>query len=87
MKLSYPLGTADSGPMEGKWFPFGVGIDCHKDMVWVCVLQPNYDTHKQERSRGKVGTDATDLQPPVFAPLMKKPFFTSHKSAHGWALG
>ena len=34
MKLSYPLGTADSGPMEGKWFPFGVGIDCHKDMVW-----------------------------------------------------
>jgi hypothetical protein len=62
MKLAYPLDVEDVGQIPGKWFPFGVGIDCHKAMVWACVLQPDYRTNTQQRTRAKFGTDATDVQ-------------------------
>ncbi len=38
MKLNYPLNQPIVERMTGKWRKYGVGIDCHKDMVWVCVL-------------------------------------------------
>ncbi len=61
MKLRYPTGVPEFDTVAGSWFPFGVGIDCHKEMVWVCVLQPDYQQNSQSRAVGKFLTTPMDL--------------------------
>ncbi len=61
MKLSYPTERPHFEAVEGSWFPFGVGIDCHKDMVWVSILRPDYETNKQSRWTAKFLTTPQQL--------------------------
>jgi transposase len=61
-KLRFPTGLSYSDEVGGKWFPYGVGIDCHKDMVWVCVLQPVYDSGRQKRELCKFSTSQDGLK-------------------------
>lgn len=61
MKLRFPVEKAESDFQPGKWRPFGVGIDVHKDMVWVCVLRADYVHNKQERRVVKFETTAEGL--------------------------
>src|SRR5579883_1911573 len=62
MKLSFPLGVENRDTVSGKWRPFGVGIDVHKEMLWACVLCPEYAASKQHRSLCKFATDRCGLQ-------------------------
>ncbi|MGH6793692.1 MAG: IS110 family transposase, partial [Methylocella sp.] len=61
-KLRHPTNVTHSDEVEGKWFPYGVGIDCHKDMVWACVLRPVYDSGKQKRDLSKFSTSLAGLK-------------------------
>jgi hypothetical protein len=77
VKLGHPLGVEDAGPIPAKWFPFGVGIDCHKEMVWACVLQPDYATSvgKGTRRRGKNEFSCCKVEPPsVYRSLIPQTF-------------
>jgi hypothetical protein len=56
MKLRFPLGQAADDIMPGKWRKYGVGIDCHKKMVWACILMPDYTTGQQRRMVCKFAT-------------------------------
>ena len=56
MHLAHPVETVSAGTVVGKWFPFGVGIDCHKAMVWVCILRPDYKENTQHREITKFET-------------------------------
>jgi hypothetical protein len=61
VKLNYPINVAETDLVPGSWFPFGVGIDCHKAMVWACVLRPDYHSNQQSRSRARFATTPSDL--------------------------
>ncbi len=39
--------------VKGTWSPYGVGIDCHRDMVWCCIVKADYlaNTHKFDVAR------------------------------------
>jgi hypothetical protein len=53
MKLNFPLETPVSEVVQGQWRPFGVGMDVHEEMVWACVLQPDFLTGKVKRETAK----------------------------------
>ena len=55
MKLRFPTELTISDEVAGKWYPYGVGIDCHRDMIWACVLQPVYDSGTQKRDPDRDG--------------------------------
>jgi len=49
-KLQFPTERAIVDTTPGRWLPYGVGIDVHKEMVWACVLRPDYHSNQQSRS-------------------------------------
>lgn len=58
MKLAHPLGVEIEDRVQGQWYPYGVGIDVHKLMLWACVLRPDYRKSKQDRHICKFSCDA-----------------------------
>ncbi len=62
MRLKFPLGTPVEQTTPGHWRRFGVGIDCHKDMVWACILQPDFVEQTQRAVVAKYGTDPEQLR-------------------------
>ncbi len=60
--LRFPTNETIQDEVAGKWFPYGVGIDCHSLMVWACVLEPVYQTGKQKRELVKFETDPKGLR-------------------------
>jgi hypothetical protein len=61
MKLRHPFGLDFTSEETSTWFPFGVGIDVHKDMLWACVLCPDYGKGTQRKSICKFSCDPDGL--------------------------
>jgi len=60
--LHHPTGQTMTDEVDGKWFPYGAGVDCHRDMVWACVLRPIYQTGRQHRDVAKFDTTPIGLK-------------------------
>lgn len=61
MKLNFPLERPVGDVSGGKWRSYGVGIDVHKEMVWCCVLIPDYVNTEQQRHIAKFETSLAGL--------------------------
>jgi transposase len=73
-RLHFPFGAVEQDLLPGRWRTHGVGIDCHRHMVWACVLVPDYGRRELQRHLIKFQTTPaglaalrqwlTDLVPP-----------------------
>ena len=61
MKLQFPVESPRTDTSAGKWRSYGIGIDVHEDMIWVCVLRPDYLASEQKREVCKFETDVAGL--------------------------
>lgn len=41
-RVDFPYGTDVADFVPGRFKRFGVGVDCHRKMLWCCVLRPDY---------------------------------------------
>jgi hypothetical protein len=62
MKLDYPFGVHTKDVVPAQWKAFGVGIDVHKEMLWACVLTPDFLKGTQERQLSKFATNPAGLR-------------------------
>jgi transposase len=60
-KLNFPCGQVEHDTLPGRWRTHGVGIDCHRHMVWACVLVPEYGQRQLQRHLIKFQTTPAGL--------------------------
>src|SRR5947209_18751133 len=59
--LHFPCGQVEYDTLPGRWRTHGVGIDCHRHMVWACVLVPEYGQRQLQRHLIKFETTPAGL--------------------------